>query len=130
MTGVQTCALPIYYVRGAILRPQEVKQVAQHAGRGAPDVEALVGHGVEGTPSAWQFHRQALVIDAIHEEGQRPFAVVDGGEAAEAVVGVGDFTAVGQGFDQRLTKPGRCGSAASGRVQTCFRCGAGGRRDG
>ena len=29
--------------------------------------------------------------------GQRPLAVVDGGEAAEAVVGVGDFTAVGQG---------------------------------
>ena len=35
--------------------------------------------------------------------GQRPLAVVDGGEAAEAVVGVGDFTAVGQGFDQQAS---------------------------
>ena len=31
--------------------------------------------------------------------GQRPFAVVDGGKAAKAVVGVGDFTAVGQAFE-------------------------------
>ena len=35
--------------------------------------------------------------------GQRPLAVVDGGEAAEAVVGVGDFAAVGQGFDQQAS---------------------------
>jgi hypothetical protein len=31
---------------------QEMEQIAQHAGRGAPDVKALVRHGVEAAPSA------------------------------------------------------------------------------
>src|SRR5450830_1807499 len=50
--------------------PQEVKQVAQHACRRAPDKESLVGHGIEGTAPGRQFHGQALMMRAIHQEGQ------------------------------------------------------------
>ena len=32
------------------LSPQEMKQVAQHAGSRAPDEKAVIGHGIERTP--------------------------------------------------------------------------------
>src|SRR5450830_136429 len=84
------CWNQTYYVRGTILRAQEVKQIAQHASRGAPNVEALVRHGVERAPPAGQFHRQALVVQAIHQEssGTSKISATSDGSARSANGGV------------------------------------------
>src|SRR5471032_2705279 len=66
------------------LCPQEMKKVAQHARRRAPDVVAIIRHGVERAASVRAGEGLALVVGAVHQKASGTSKISATSEASAA----------------------------------------------